>query len=118
MTSPTSNDRYKYHDNKELYPFQIPISAGRNIYKSLELSTCRISQHFKGSWKPYNPSSYTKPSAYHSVCWLDVLRYTFHTLVAPYLASNAAKALAAVIRGITIMLLRNVSHEDIEDMER
>ena len=118
MLSPQLNDKYKHIDNKSSYPFQLPVDAGDKIYKSLQLSKRHISQHFAGSWNPYNPCTNSKLSAYRSVCWLDIVRHTFHTLLAPYLQPSAAKALSAVIRGITIMLQRHLSKEDIREMEK
>ncbi|OBZ80884.1 hypothetical protein A0J61_11067 [Choanephora cucurbitarum] len=118
MLSPRLNDKYKHTNNKSSYPFQLPVDAGDKIYKPLQLSKRHISQHFAGSWNPYNPCTNSKLSAYRSVCWLDIVRHTFHTLLAPYLQSSAAKTLSAVIRDITIMLQRHLSKEDICEMEK
>lgn len=107
-----------YKGNEERYPFAIPVSAGAAIERSLEISQGYISQHFTGSWIPYNLCAKVKPTAYRSVCWLDMLRYTLHTLVAPYLNDPAAKALAAVVRGLTTMLLRNLDEASIREMEK
>ena len=107
-----------YKGNEGSYPFTIPGDAGASIEKSLELSEAHISQHFNGSWVPYNLCSKTKPTAYRSVCWLDMIRYTFHTLVAPYLRDVAPKVLAAIVRGITTTLSRNLDEADIKEMEK
>ena len=118
MLSPSFCEKYMYKGNEGSYPFTIPGDADASIEKLLELSEAHISQHFNGSWVPYNLCSRTKPTAYRSVCWLDMIRYTLHTLVAPYLSDVAAKALAAVVRGITTMLSRNLDEADIKEMEK
>lgn len=116
MLSPSFNEKYTYTGNEETYPFKIPSHAGMLIEKSLEVSKGHVSG-FLGSWNPYNLRSKTKPSAYRSVCWLDVLRYTFPTLVAPFLSTDAAKALVAVVRGLSIMLQKNLDEDLIKEME-
>ncbi|OBZ80406.1 hypothetical protein A0J61_11545, partial [Choanephora cucurbitarum] len=100
MLSFEFNDKYKHVNNKNSYPFQLPAN------------------HFTGSWKPYNLCAKSKLSVYRSVCWLDVLRYNFHTLLAPHLSTPAAAALNNVVCGITLMLQRHLSSDDICDMEK
>ena len=103
MLSPSFNDKYVYSGNEADYPFKIPSHAGMLIEKFLEVSKGHVSG-FLGSWNPYNIRSKKKPSAYRSVCWLDVLRYTFSTLVAPFLPADAANALVAVVRGLSVVM--------------
>ncbi|OBZ80372.1 hypothetical protein A0J61_11579 [Choanephora cucurbitarum] len=84
--------------------------------KSLKVSKGHVSG-FLGRWILYNLRSKKKPSAYRSVCWLDVLRYTFSTLVAPFLPADAAKALVALVRELSFMLQKNLDESLIKEME-
>ena len=116
LLNPKTLDKY-YAANPTGYSFDADMSIGqRNLM--IKVGDC-INASKSSCPAAFNYSFDKRTGYYRAVDWQDYLLYVVPTMVIPYLKHRSAKkALMSLVNAVAISLQREISSQDLDDMDR
>ena len=116
LLHPKSLDKY-YAANPRGYSFDASMSLSQENFM-IQLGDWIAASRLTYP-AAFNYSFDKRTGYYRAVDWQDFLLYIVPTLVVPHLVHRGArKALMSLVNAVSISLQREISSQDLEDMDR